>query len=407
MPVPVPRVPQWNAEGLLKSVDDGSTGAYTYDGDGRRVKSSEKMFWYGAGGELLEETDVNGMYPTNFIYYGGERVAKTDPYGQKHFFFADRLGSVGAMTDAQGVNEQVWMYYPFGGAEVLYDSLNNPNTRWWVMNRMKFTGLWRDDETGLDHTLYRQYSSTLGRWLSPDPMLSSGRPWNPQTWNRYAYALNNPLAIVDPTGLYNLVSNCAQDDQKCNKQFQRHAKDLRAALSNLQKRVDKMKAGSEKRRLEVALKAMGTENDKNNVNVIFGAAGSGAGQTDTLVDAKTGALTFNVTLDPTKIGDRTDYAINAAHEGTHVADISDPRFNDPATTLSPFAWEYRAYQTSAWAASALGLSSLLYGGGEYQIWNSSWATVDDKVLTRFITDSYKDTRGQPYKEATPHNPWDN
>jgi RHS repeat-associated protein len=53
-------------------------------------------------------------------------------------------------------------------APVLYGSLNNPNTRWWLMNRMKFTGLWRDDETGLDHTLYRQYPSTFGRWYSPD-----------------------------------------------------------------------------------------------------------------------------------------------------------------------------------------------------------------------------------------------
>ncbi len=42
----------------------------------------------------------------------------------------------------------------------------------------------------------------MGRFMSPDPLLSSGRPTNPQTWNRYAYALNNPVRIVDPTGLW-------------------------------------------------------------------------------------------------------------------------------------------------------------------------------------------------------------
>jgi hypothetical protein len=52
-------------------------------------------------------------------------------------------------------------------------------------------------------------------------------------------------------------------------------------------------------------------------------------------------------------------AINAAHEGTHVADVSDPTYANPATTLSAFSLEYRGYQTSAYAAQALGFSPLL------------------------------------------------
>jgi RHS repeat-associated protein len=65
----------------------------------------------------------------------------------------------------------------------------------------KFTGKERDSESGLDNFGARFDSSSLGRFTSPDPLLNSGRPGNPQTWNRYAYALNNPLRIVDPTGL--------------------------------------------------------------------------------------------------------------------------------------------------------------------------------------------------------------
>ena len=61
----------------------------------------------------------------------------------------------------------------------------------------------RDAETTLDPTQFRLYSSGVGRWQSPDPasQLSASR-WIPQTFNRYAYVLNNPAAGVDPTGLF-------------------------------------------------------------------------------------------------------------------------------------------------------------------------------------------------------------
>ncbi|MCU1268639.1 MAG: hypothetical protein JWM21_4957 [Acidobacteria bacterium] len=67
--------------------------------------------------------------------------------------------------------------------------------------RQKFTQKERDSETGLDYFLARYYSSTQGRFTSVDPLLASGRPANPQSWNRYAYVLNNPLHFVDPNGL--------------------------------------------------------------------------------------------------------------------------------------------------------------------------------------------------------------
>jgi hypothetical protein len=40
----------------------------------------------------------------------------------------------------------------------------------------------------------------IGRWMSPDPYDGSYRAGNPQSLNRYAYVLNNPLGFVDPTG---------------------------------------------------------------------------------------------------------------------------------------------------------------------------------------------------------------
>jgi hypothetical protein len=46
-------------------------------------------------------------------------------------------------------------------------------------------------------------SSALGRFTSLDPTLISADPANPQSWNRYAYVLNNPLRKIDPDGRYN------------------------------------------------------------------------------------------------------------------------------------------------------------------------------------------------------------
>lgn len=68
--------------------------------------------------------------------------------------------------------------------------------------RAHFTGKERDSETGLDYFGARYYGSNMGRFTSPDPANLSVDFWMPQTWNRYSYVLNNPLALVDRNGLW-------------------------------------------------------------------------------------------------------------------------------------------------------------------------------------------------------------
>jgi RHS repeat-associated protein len=58
-----------------------------------------------------------------------------------------------------------------------------------------------DAVSGTEHAQFRQYDSTVGIWMSPDPYLGSYDLTNPQSLNRYIYALNNPLSLVDPFGL--------------------------------------------------------------------------------------------------------------------------------------------------------------------------------------------------------------
>jgi RHS repeat-associated protein len=66
----------------------------------------------------------------------------------------------------------------------------------------KFTGKERDSESGLDNFGARYNSSSMGRFMSPDPInLTAKRLVNPaNTLNKYVYGGNNPLLYIDPTG---------------------------------------------------------------------------------------------------------------------------------------------------------------------------------------------------------------
>ena len=58
----------------------------------------------------------------------------------------------------------------------------------------------RDTESGLDLLGARYLASSLGRFMSPDPGGAGAGAGNPQSWNMYAYVLNNPLKFKDPSG---------------------------------------------------------------------------------------------------------------------------------------------------------------------------------------------------------------
>jgi RHS repeat-associated protein len=75
------------------------------------------------------------------------------------------------------------------------------------------TGKERDYESGLnlDYFGARYFSAAQGRFTSPDPI--AGSLANPQSLNRYTYALNNPLKFIDPTGM---VVEWADSKKTCN-----------------------------------------------------------------------------------------------------------------------------------------------------------------------------------------------
>ncbi|HKU17854.1 MAG TPA: RHS repeat-associated core domain-containing protein, partial [Candidatus Saccharimonadales bacterium] len=66
-----------------------------------------------------------------------------------------------------------------------------------------YTGHYEDSLTELTYMQQRYYDADLSRFLSVDPI--AGGPGNVFNFNRYAYASNNPLKFVDPTGMLQQV----------------------------------------------------------------------------------------------------------------------------------------------------------------------------------------------------------
>jgi RHS repeat-associated protein len=95
--------------------------------------------------------------------------------------FQDRLGTNRASAAR---------FYPYG--EELTSTAND---------REKFGTYIRDGYTGLDYAQNRYYASTYGRYTTADPWGGSESPVDPSSWNRYAYALDDPINRNDPNGL--------------------------------------------------------------------------------------------------------------------------------------------------------------------------------------------------------------
>ena len=121
-----------------------------------------------------------------------------------NWLVSDHLGTPRIILDQTGAYANVKRhdYLPFG--EELFAPAGGRSTTLGYSAgdgvRQQFTAKERDVETGLDYFFARYYSSTQGRFTSVDPALDSAKGPTPQSWNRYAYCLNNPFKFMDPTG---------------------------------------------------------------------------------------------------------------------------------------------------------------------------------------------------------------
>ncbi len=151
---------------------------------------------------MLDETDLTGSITNGsfneYVYFNGERVARRDSSNDAFYYVNDQVGSARSIAEVPAGTRTATLcfdtdYTPFGNQRSPIVSSCTTN--------YKFTGKERDTESNLDNFEARYKSSTLGRFMSPDPGNAGADSTNPQTWNMYGYVLNNPLAFTDPTGL--------------------------------------------------------------------------------------------------------------------------------------------------------------------------------------------------------------
>ena len=176
---------------------------YTYDGDGDRVeKSNGKIYWYGAGSEILDESDGLGNFTNEYVFFGGKRIAMRNvSTGVIYYYAEDLLGSSRALATSTGTLCYDADFFPFGGEHDYTSS---------CAQNYKFEGKERDAETDNDDFDARYYSSTYGRFLSADwSAVPAPVPYanltNPQTLNLYAMVSDNPESFADLNGHFRLL----------------------------------------------------------------------------------------------------------------------------------------------------------------------------------------------------------
>lgn len=109
------------------------------------------------------------------------------------YFYTDIVGSPISAFEHQAAKE-VWQEHhrPYG-KRVRQEAGGNSGTF-----PVRYTGHYEDNETGLVYMGARYYHPEVRRFFSIDPVGFTG---SEHSFNRYAYAANNPYRYIDPTGL--------------------------------------------------------------------------------------------------------------------------------------------------------------------------------------------------------------
>ena len=204
----------YDAEGHIVNVGGSSTATYVYDAEGRRVRrvtsTGTSDYLYDVGGHAILELNGTGAAVLGEVYSASRHLASYQN-GATFFAHTDWLSNERARSQMNGTVYSTWTNLPFGEGS----SAPNPGP-------LHFTGKERDTVSNLDYFGARYDASSLGRFMSPDPLMASAHTSNPQTWNRYSYALNNPLRITDPEGLYpSPAYKCDKDHKECLNDAQR------------------------------------------------------------------------------------------------------------------------------------------------------------------------------------------
>ncbi|MCG8417288.1 MAG: hypothetical protein MJE77_05005, partial [Proteobacteria bacterium] len=173
---------------------NGTTIDYILDGQQRRIGKKvngtlQTGFLYQDALNPVAQLDATGTVTARFVYAEqGHVPTYLIKDGATYRIITDHLGSVRLVIDtATGVIAQRIDYDSWGN--ITLDT--NPG-----FQPFAFAGGLYDPQTGLYHFGAREYDPTIGRWTTKDPIGFAGGDTN-----LYAYVANDPVNLLDPSGL--------------------------------------------------------------------------------------------------------------------------------------------------------------------------------------------------------------
>jgi RHS repeat-associated protein len=186
----------YDAENRIISVNSGAV-TYAYNAGGQRVEKNvggvKTDYVYDLGGRAIAEINGSGSVIREELFAGGKHLG-TYTNNATYFSHGDGLGTERVRSDMTGAACETIQSLPYGDGQSTSGNCGDPSTR-------HFTGKERDTETGLDYFGARYYGSAFGTFTSADPRFFQGSMLiDPQRFNLYGYARDNPLRWIDPSG---------------------------------------------------------------------------------------------------------------------------------------------------------------------------------------------------------------
>ncbi len=157
--------------------------SYSYNGDGLLSEDVLSSLYYNLAGETPQIIS-NGS--ENWIRGpGGIVVEQTTIEGAPLYYHHDQLGSTRALTNQSGHVAVSYAYTPYGVSIASSTSVVNP---------FGFADSYTDPQSGFVYLINRWYDPSTGQFLSVDPLVDA-------TGQAYSYAGDDPVNLIDPTGL--------------------------------------------------------------------------------------------------------------------------------------------------------------------------------------------------------------